>query len=108
MLTRDQGLFSIAVAVIVFLGLPNDPSNAYFLSAEEKQLMQIRAMQRAAYMGSEHFSWKEVKIAVTDPKVLLRYTEFQIQRYSKTDTCQQWLHPVLSGHPALRIQHVLA
>jgi len=53
-------------------GLPNDPNNAYFLNAEDKRLMQIRARQRAAYMGSEDFSWEEVKIALFDPKVWLR------------------------------------
>lgn len=67
-----EGLFSIAVAVAVWFGLPNDPSNAYFLNAEEKHLMKIRAAQRAAYMGSEEFSWAEVRIALQDPKVYLR------------------------------------
>ena len=67
-----KGLFSIVVAIIVFAFLPNDPNNAYFLNEDEKRLMQIRATQRAAYMGSEEFSWTEVKIALTDPKVILR------------------------------------
>jgi hypothetical protein len=60
------------VAVVVFVFLSNDPNNAYFLNAEDKSIMQVRARQRAAYMGSEDFSWKEVKIALTDPKVILR------------------------------------
>lgn len=67
-----EGIFSIIVAVIVWFGLPNDPSNAYFLNAEEKHLMQIRARQRAAYMGSDDFSWEEIRIAFKDPKVYLR------------------------------------
>ncbi|KAK8213606.1 hypothetical protein M8818_002910 [Zalaria obscura] len=66
-----EGIFSIIVAVIVWFGLPNDPSNAYFLNAEEKHLMQIRARQRAAYMGSDDFSWEEIRIAFKDPKVYL-------------------------------------
>ncbi|KAF1344995.1 major facilitator superfamily domain-containing protein [Delphinella strobiligena] len=66
-----EGLFSIVVAVAVWFGLPNDPSNAYFLNAEEKHLMKIRAAQRAAYMGSEEFSWAEVRIALQDPKVYI-------------------------------------
>lgn len=61
---------------MVFVFLPNDPNNAYFLNDEDKQLMQIRARQRAAYMGSEDFSWAEVKMALTDPKVILRYFAF--------------------------------
>jgi hypothetical protein len=68
-----EGLFSVVVAAAVFFGLPNDPSNAYFLNAEEKELMRIRAVQRQAYMGSEEFDWAEVKIAFRDPKVYLRY-----------------------------------
>lgn len=68
-----EGIFSILIAILVWFGLPNDPNNAYFLNAEDKRLMQIRARQRAAYMGSEDFSWDEVKIALCDPKVWLRY-----------------------------------
>lgn len=64
-----EGLFSIVIAALVWFGLPNDPSNAYFLNAEEKEMMQVRAAQRKAYMGSEEFSWEEVKIALVDPKV---------------------------------------
>ena len=68
-----EGIFSIIIALAVWFGLPNDPSNAYFLTAEQKELMRIRALQRAQYMGSEGFNWKEVKIAFRDPKVYLRY-----------------------------------
>lgn len=53
------------------LGLPTDPSNAWFLNKEEKHLMKIRAAQRAEYMGSSVFSWREVRISLTDPKVYL-------------------------------------
>ncbi|KAK5115856.1 hypothetical protein LTR85_009450 [Meristemomyces frigidus] len=66
-----EGLFSIVVAAAVWFGLPNDPSNAYFLKPEEKELMRRRAVQRAHYMGSEDFSWIEVRIALKDPKVYL-------------------------------------
>lgn len=68
-----EGVFSILVAVVVWFGLPNDPSNAYFLNAEEKKLMKVRAAQRAAYMGSDEFDWNEVRIALKDPKLYLRY-----------------------------------
>ncbi|EOD47392.1 Major facilitator superfamily [Neofusicoccum parvum] len=66
-----EGIFSILVAFVVYFGLPNDPSNAYFLNAEEKELMRVRAIQRQAYMGSEEFDWNEVKLALVDPKVYL-------------------------------------
>ncbi|KAL0934023.1 MFS transporter [Colletotrichum truncatum] len=66
-----EGIFSVIIAPIIWWGLPNDPGNAYFLTAEEKQMMKVRAMQRAQYMGSEDFSWEEVKIALCDPKLYL-------------------------------------
>lgn len=68
-----EGLLSLLVAAIVWFGLPNDPSNAYFLDAREKNLMRIRAQQRAQYMGAEEFSWDEVWIALRDVKLWLRY-----------------------------------
>lgn len=67
-----EGVFSILVAVVVWFGLPNNPSRAYFLNEEDRHLMDIRAAERAHYMGSEEFSWAELKIAFTDPKVYLR------------------------------------
>ncbi|KAL0256465.1 hypothetical protein SLS55_008860 [Diplodia seriata] len=66
-----EGIFSVLVAFVVWFGLPNDPSNAYFLNAEEKEMMRVRAIQRQAYMGSEEFDWNEVKLALQDPKVYL-------------------------------------
>lgn len=67
-----EGIFSVVVAVIVWFGLPNNPDDAYFLNDREKQLMRIRAEQRAQYMGSEDFSWDEVFITLRDPKLWLR------------------------------------
>lgn len=67
-----EGIFSILVGAIVWFGLPNDPSNAYFLNDREKDLMKIRARQRAQYMGGEEFSWDEVLITLRDPKIWLR------------------------------------
>lgn len=83
-----EGIFSLLVALAVWFGLPNDPSNAYFLNAEEKELMRIRAIQRAAYMGSDDFNWTEVRIALRDPKVYLRYGWLfhRASRWTKTDT----------------------
>ncbi|KAH8744305.1 major facilitator superfamily domain-containing protein [Diaporthe sp. PMI_573] len=66
-----EGLFSVVVAVAVWFGLPNDPENAYFLNEHERELMRIRAEQRAQYMGAEEFSWDEVIITLRDPKMWL-------------------------------------
>ena len=46
-----EGCFSIFVAIAVWFGLPTDPSNAWFLNDEEKELMRCRAGQRRKYMG---------------------------------------------------------
>lgn len=64
-------MFSVACAVIVWFGLPNDPTNAYFLSKEQKDLMAVRYALNKQYNGSEKFSWEEIKIALTDPKIYL-------------------------------------
>jgi sugar phosphate permease len=64
-----EGIFSLFIAFIVWFGLPNDPSNAYFLNDEEKRMMRVRAAQRAQYMGSDEFSWGEVWITVRDFKM---------------------------------------
>ncbi|RFU72905.1 mfs transporter [Trichoderma arundinaceum] len=66
-----EGIFSFIVAPIIWFGLPNDPTNAFFLTEEEKAMMKVREAQRAQYMGSEDFSWEEIRIAVKDPKLYL-------------------------------------
>lgn len=66
-----EGLFSAVCAILIWFGLPNDPANAYFLSDEEKWMMRVRNEQRRKYMGSEKFSWEEMRIAVLDPKLAM-------------------------------------
>ncbi|KAM3512004.1 hypothetical protein MY11210_004330 [Beauveria gryllotalpidicola] len=66
-----EGIFSILIAPVIWFGLPNDPSNAYFLTDKEKRIMKVRAIQRAQYMGSEDFSWKEIRIGLKDPKLYM-------------------------------------
>ncbi|KAF7930506.1 uncharacterized protein EAE98_004906 [Botrytis deweyae] len=66
-----EGLFSVVVAVVVWFGLPTDPGNAWFLNAEEREVMRLRAIQRQKYMGSEKFSWEEFRIELKDPKLYI-------------------------------------
>ncbi|KAJ5182399.1 hypothetical protein N7492_000015 [Penicillium capsulatum] len=66
-----EGLFSAICAILIWFGLPNNPAEAYFLSEEEKWMMRVRNEQRRKYMGSDQFSWTEMRIAATDPKLLL-------------------------------------
>ena len=43
------------------------------LNPEEKRMMQVRAAQRARYMGSEDFKWEDLLIEFRDVKLWLRY-----------------------------------
>lgn len=66
-----EGIFSIAIGIAVWFGLPTNPAEAYFLNAEEKEMMRIRYAQEKQYLGSENFSWEEVWIEFKDPKLYL-------------------------------------
>lgn len=66
-----EGCMSIVCVLVIWFGLPNDPTDAYFLNNQERQLMRVRAKQRAQYMGSEKFEWKEVRLAFRDPKLYI-------------------------------------
>ena len=63
------------IAVLVWFGLPTNPAEAWFLTPEQKSMMRIRYEMRKQYLGSEEFSWEEVKIAFKDPKLYLRFVQ---------------------------------
>lgn len=69
-----EGCMSISCVLVIWFGLPNDPTTAYFLSDEERDMMRIRLKQRASYMGNESFEWKEVRLALRDPKLYISGT----------------------------------
>ena len=70
-----EGIFSMIIAVLVWFGLPTNPAEAWFLTPEQKSMMRIRYEMRKQYLGSEEFSWEEVKIAFKDPKLYLRFVQ---------------------------------
>ena len=70
-----EGIFSMIIAVLVWFGLPTNPAEAWFLTSEERSMMRIRYEMRKQYLGSEEFSWEEVKIAFRDPKLYLRFVK---------------------------------
>jgi hypothetical protein len=70
-----EGIFSMIIAVLVWFGLPTNPAEAWFLTSEQKSMMRIRYEMRKQYLGSEEFSWDEVKIALRDPKLYLRFVQ---------------------------------
>ncbi|KAI3536528.1 major facilitator superfamily transporter [Colletotrichum filicis] len=72
-----EGAFSITCAFAVWFGLPSDVRKAYFLSEEERVIMDMRHQERSDYMGSNELDWNEVKLAFLDPKTWLSaWTQF--------------------------------
>ncbi|CAG9981782.1 unnamed protein product [Clonostachys byssicola] len=66
-----EGAFSIVCALAIWFGLPSDVRKAYFLNKQEREVMEIRHEERMSYMGKDEFSWEEIRLAFTDPKVWL-------------------------------------
>lgn len=66
-----EGCLSVAVAVGVFLALPDNFESAGFLNAEDKELMRLRAAISARYHGKPDFEWKQVRAAACDPKLYI-------------------------------------
>jgi hypothetical protein len=56
---------------MVWFGLPNDPTKAYFLNKKERDLMVIRTAINMQYNGTDGFSWKEIRIALCDIKLYI-------------------------------------
>lgn len=68
-----EGAFSLVCALAIWFGMPSDVRKAYFLNEEERKVMQIRHVERLAYMGEDKLSWEEIRLAFTDMKVWLSY-----------------------------------
>lgn len=67
-----EGVISCAVGFAFIFLLPDSFESAKWLTAEDKELMRIRAEQGRVYQGeSENFDRTEVKLAFQDPKVWL-------------------------------------
>lgn len=66
-----EGCASVAVAFSIFFLLPDNFETARFLSEDDRKLMRIRAERNSRYNGKPDFDWKEVKKALTDPKLYI-------------------------------------
>ena len=64
-----EGCVSVAVALLVYLFLPDSFETARFLTDDDRQLMRTRALLNQRYNGRPDFDWGEVRKAVTDPKL---------------------------------------
>ncbi|GAB7353472.1 hypothetical protein MBLNU459_g3928t2 [Dothideomycetes sp. NU459] len=63
-----EGLLTIAVVPLFFFGFPREPRTAWFLSEEEKRMMNIRYEQNKHWGIDEKFTWVEVVKVFKDPK----------------------------------------
>lgn len=67
-----EGILTIVYAVMCIWLVPKNYQTAYFLNAEEKKLMAIRAELSESYSGGDgHYKMKEVKLAAKDVKTWL-------------------------------------
>lgn len=63
-----EGVITILVVPIFWFIFPNSPTEAWFLTAEEKQLMKARYDADPSWGYNEEFSLKECLKAFVDPK----------------------------------------
>lgn len=56
-----EGLVSLIVVPFVWYGLPENPAQAKFFTAEELDVLAAREMKRREYMGDSKFDWAQVR-----------------------------------------------
>ncbi|KAL6251349.1 hypothetical protein RBB50_001557 [Rhinocladiella similis] len=66
-----EGIISFVLGGLCWLTLPSTAEKAWFLNAEEKELMLARKQRDAIYKGEDKFSWSYVKMALTDPFIYI-------------------------------------
>lgn len=67
------GLITILVGVIFFFHIPNNPSEAWFMSSEERALQVERIRCNKQGYGSKKFKWYQVKEAFVDPRTWIYF-----------------------------------
>lgn len=68
-----EGILSFLVACSVYFVIADHADQAWYLTAEEKQLVRQRKARAAAYVGAddERFTWPEFRRAVGDVKLYM-------------------------------------
>ncbi|TPX11791.1 uncharacterized protein E0L32_007528 [Thyridium curvatum] len=66
-----EGCISIVVGLALWVTLPFDSERAWFLNAEERNVMSLRIKRDAAYKGDQKFEWKYAKMAFTEPIIYI-------------------------------------
>lgn len=69
---HSEGLLSVLIASLMFFILPDNPSQAWFLSPEERELAGKRIARVKLYHGAGPLDWKEVRNAFKDWKLYVR------------------------------------
>lgn len=66
-----EGVISLVVGAACWLSLPASPETAWFLKPEERSVMMAIKARNQPFEETDRFSWKQVKMAFTDPMVLI-------------------------------------
>jgi hypothetical protein len=79
-----EGVLSVGIAFLLWLGMPDSYQDAKFLNDEDKELMRLRAIKHDRYMRlNETFDKREVLKAFKDKKLYM-------------SACVQFLGDILS------------
>lgn len=71
-----EGAVSLVICSGCLFSFPNKPETAWFLTAEEKELMVLRKKRDAVFKGDDVFDWKYARMALADPFVYLASAVF--------------------------------
>lgn len=95
-----EGIPSVLLGIITYFALPNDSQSAYFLSKEEKALMEVR--RRREYgntVSSQQFNKEDMNRAFTDWKVwVFSIAQFGVDTmlYGTSCLCHRYRHGQLT------------
>lgn len=66
-----EGSISVVLCCFAWFTLPKTPETAWFLTAEEKDMMERRRRRDIIYKGEDKFSWSLAKTAFADWHIYL-------------------------------------
>ncbi|KAH8700227.1 major facilitator superfamily domain-containing protein [Talaromyces proteolyticus] len=66
-----EGCVSVVICGIAWFTLPKNAENAWFLTTEEKELMQRRKQRDIIFKGDDEFSWKYIPMAFKDVHIYI-------------------------------------
>jgi hypothetical protein len=66
-----EGIISMVLGAACWATLPKTAEHAWFLNAQERQLMEDKHRKDFVYKGASMLSWADVKLAFADPMVIM-------------------------------------